>query len=73
MSQKKLDKCMCFSKAGNFFVKYFDVLSIFQQLASTAAATSMIAAAVLIVASVTVYFICSFTKLSNVIPILECC
>lgn len=48
-------------------------LLIFQQLTLTAAATIMIAAAVLTVSSIRIFFICAFTKLSNIIPFLECC
>lgn len=72
MLQRKLDNCMCFQKQLISLLNIWSLL-IFQQLTLTAAVTSMIAAAVLIVSSIRIFFICAFTKLFNIIPFLECC
>jgi len=64
---------MCVFQKQLIYLLNIRSLFIFQQLILTAAASSVIAAAVLIVSSIRIFLICAFTKLSNIIPILECC
>ena len=60
MLQTKLDKPMCFSKQLISLLNIWSLL-IFQQLSSTAAATSMIVSAVLIVSSIRIFlFLCIY-------------